>query len=115
MWMYDCELCEYTFTSIMFDRIQEQPAVGKPSHHLCMNGGNQSTQAGVCKLATRPELYFTVRLVRGTYQSGIGDSELQVRYGHDPNPLSLMTIAQCQIARGIIELFQSGTLRAPLD
>src|SRR6266436_2735501 len=63
----------------------------------------------------RPQLDLAIRFVRGSHQCRVGDSELQMRYGHESDPLSFVTIAQCQVRGRIVELFQCGTLRAPLD
>jgi hypothetical protein len=78
----------------LFDRIQKQPPARKPSHHLGMNGCNQRTQAGVCKLAVRVQFDLAIRFVRGSHQCRIGNTELQMRYVHESDPLSLMTMAQ---------------------
>ena len=60
-----------------------------------MNGRNQRTQAGVRKLALRAQFYLAISSVRGGHQCRIGNTELQMRYVHESNPLSLMTVAQC--------------------
>src|SRR5580700_7078985 len=78
----------------LFDRIQKQPPVRKPSHHLGMNGRNQRTEARVCKLAVRAKFHLAIPFVTGSHERRIGNTELQMRYVHEPDPLSHMTIAQ---------------------
>ena len=78
----------------LFDRIQKQPPAWKPSYHLGMNGRNQRTQAGVCKLAVRAQFDLAIRFFTGSQQCHIGNAQLQMRYVHESDPLSLMTIAQ---------------------
>ncbi len=63
-----------------------------------MSGRNQRTQAGVFKLAVRAQFDLSDRRVSGCRQCRIGNTELQMRYVHEPDPLSLMTIAQRQVA-----------------
>jgi hypothetical protein len=99
----------------LFDGIQKQPAARKPSHHLGMNGRNQGVQAGVRKLPAGAKLDLAIWVVSGGDQCCVGNTELQVPYVHESDPLADMTIAQRQIARRIIELFERGTLRAPLN
>src|SRR5258705_3885413 len=93
----------------LFNRIQKQSPARKPSNHFRMSRGNQRTQAGVREPALRAQFYLTISSVRGGHQWRIGNTELQVRCGHESNPLSRMTVAKCQIARRVVELFQSGT------
>src|SRR2546425_218029 len=77
----------------LFDRIQKQQAARKPSYHLGVNDGRQRTQTGVCKLAVRAQFDLAIRFVRGSHQCRIGNTELQMRYFHESDPLSLMTVA----------------------
>jgi hypothetical protein len=79
----------------LFDRIQKQPPARKSSHHLGMNGRNQRTQAGVGKLSVGAQFDFATRFARSGDQCCIGNTQLQMRYVHESDPLSLMTIAQC--------------------
>src|SRR6266436_7918591 len=99
----------------LFDTIHKQPPARKPGHHLLMSGRNQRTQAGVRELAMWVQFYLAISSVRGGHQWRIGNTELQMRYVHESNPLSHMTMAQCQVARPVVELFQRRTLRAPLN
>src|ERR1700733_9700264 len=99
----------------LFDRIQKQPTAWKTGNHLRMNGHNHRTEPRVCKLAGRAQFYLAVSSVRAGHQCRIGNTELQMRYVHEPDPLSLMTMAQRQVAGRVLELFQRGTLRAPLN
>src|SRR5262252_9910216 len=87
----------------LFDRIQKQPPARKTSSHLRMNRSSQPTQAGVRKLALRAQFYLTIRSMRGGRQRRIGNTDLQMRCGHDSYPLSYLTVTQCQIARRVVE------------
>src|SRR5437016_13521483 len=97
----------------LFDRIQKQPPARKPSHHLGMNGRNQRSQAGVCKLAVRAQFDLAIRSVRASQQSRTGNTTLQTRDAPDSEPLWLMTMAQRYVALRVVELVQGATLRAP--
>src|ERR1700730_10571458 len=110
-----CLTTDQGYRHRLFDRIQKQPPAWKPSHHLGMNGRSQRTQAGVCKLAVRAQFHLATRFIRGSHQCRIGNTELQVRHVHESDPLSLMTMAQGQVASLVVELFESATLRAPLN
>ena len=79
----------------LFDRIHKQPPARKPSHHLGINGRNQRTQSGVCKLAVMAQFDLAIRLARGSHQCRIGNTELQMRYVHESDPLSLVAMAKC--------------------
>ena len=46
---------------------------------------------------------------RGGRQRRIGNTELQMRYVHDPNPFPAMTVAEGQVAHRIAELLKGGT------
>src|SRR5215469_8435514 len=96
----------------LFDRIQKEPPARKTSRHLRMNRSNQPTHAGFRKLALRAQFYLTIRSMRGGRQCRIGNTDLQMRCGHDSYPLSYLTVAQCQIARHVVEFFHRGTPRA---
>src|ERR1700722_17829514 len=92
----------------LFDRIQKQPPARKASNHLCMNGRNHRTKARVRKLARRAQFYLAVSSVRAGHQCLIGNTKLQMRYVHESDPLSLMTMAKCQVGCRVVELLQSG-------
>ena len=79
----------------LFNRIQKQSPARKPCNHLRMSRRNQRTQAGVRELAMCVQFYLAISSVRGRHQWRIGNTELQMRCGHESNPLSHMTVAQC--------------------
>src|SRR5713226_326086 len=110
-----CMTIDERYGHRLFNRIQKQSPARKPSNHLRMSRRNQRTQSGVRELALWAQLYLAISSVRGGHQWRIGNTELQMRCGHEPNPLSHMTVAQCQIARCVVELFHRATPRAPLN
>ena len=41
------------------------------------------------------QVYLAVSSIRAGHQCRIGDSKLQMRYVHEPDPLAVMTVAEC--------------------
>src|SRR5262249_44739778 len=78
-------------------------------------GCNQRAEAGVRKLAASVQFYLAVSSVGASHQCRIGNTEVQMRYIHESDRFTDMTLAYCQVSRRIVELFQQRTLRAPFN
>jgi len=60
-----------------------------------MSSRNQRTQARVSKLARSAQFYFAISSLSGGQQRRSGNTEPQMLYLHESDPLSYQTVAQC--------------------